>query len=169
MLAGVALLSSCAVGSRHTSDAELVRRFLQHEADFNLLATYAKSDAALKMVSDNEVRYGGHFFSVPRDSVALADAGLSGASLAALRLTMRRLGVAVVFAGAEGLTLRVDESSISNGASEKGFQYTEKAPRRLRNSLDDYRIADADRDEGGNYSVAKRLSGNWYLYLFVNR
>ncbi len=79
------------------------------------------------------------------------------------------MGLAGVYKGDGGVEFRVDPGSIFNADTNKGYEYTEKPPERLKSSLDAYQMADSDKDKFGNWYVHKKLKDHWYLYFFVDR
>jgi len=162
------VLGACAVGGRHTSDSALEENFFRHEEQFEALLADVQADEKLSMIRLKEFRYAGHSFSSHDDLSAAEHDGLTKERLKSYQGMLRDLGVRQVFRGTSGVTFKVDKGSISNGDSYKGYEYDTHPPKHLRASLDGYRISDRERDELG-YSVCKRIKGNWYLYLFVNR
>jgi hypothetical protein len=52
------LLTGCAVGRRHKSDAKLEINFLQHEFEFQALLADVQADKKLHMIDEHEIRYG---------------------------------------------------------------------------------------------------------------
>lgn len=162
------VLGACAVGRRHTSDSALEENFFRHEEQFEALLADVQADEKLSMIGPKGFRYAGRSFSTPDDLSGAEHDGLTKERLKSCQGMLRDLGVRQVFRGTSGVTFKVDEASISNGDSYKGYEYDNHAPKHLRATLDGYRISDRERDELGYY-VCKPIKGNWYLYLFVNR
>lgn len=159
-------LSSCAVGRWHTSDSRLETNFLMQRNEFDRLVASVESDASLHMISTTALRYGAAVMSRPADIEAT---GMKREMWERYQHQMRRLNIRQVTKSDSAVILKVDEVSIANGDSEKGYWYQRSVPGRIVKSLDLYSVSDADRDQFGNYSVFREMAGNWYLYLFINR
>lgn len=161
-------LGACVVGAHHTADAELEKRFLTHESEFEALLADVQADPKLEMINATDIRYGGRSVSLVGGASAAERVGLSAARLERYEGLLRRLGIAEVTKGAGDVEFRVDQGSFSNGDSYKGYEYSLSAPEHARRSLDEYRASEPDRDSSGGYYVCKPLKGSWRLYLFVN-
>ena len=162
------VLGACSVGRRHTPDSALEQNFFRHEEQFEALLADVQADEKISMIGLKEFRYAGHSFSSHDDLSAAEHDGLTKERLKSYQGMLRDLGVRKVFRGTSGVTFKVDEGSFSNGDSYKGYDYDAHPPEHLRASLDGYQPSERERDELGYY-VCKRIKGNWYLYLFVNR
>ncbi len=164
-------LAGCAVGRRHTSDAQLEKRFLQHEVEFEALLDTARSDSKLVTISRSLVIYDGQRVNI--DAAALSGGepiGLAGFSWKWYLTKLQSLGLeGGVLKGRDSVEFRVDAGSLQNGDSYKGYEFSNAVPAHLRKSLDECRLSDLDRDQFGNGIARKHIKGNWYLYLFVNR
>jgi hypothetical protein len=164
----LALLTACAVGRHHTPDSRLEENFVQHESEFDTLLTDVTADEKLEMIGIHELRYGGAPVSSTGDLADSERLGLTKERFAHYQRLLRKLGLIQVTKGEGGVEFRVDQGSIFNGDSYKGYEYRATPPEHQKVSLDEYRIAEADRGRFGGYSVCKRIKVHWYLYLFVN-
>jgi len=163
------LLSACAVGGRHTPDSILERSFILHEAEFEALLAEVSADDKLGTLRVDEGWYAGRHFSGQSDFSDLGRLGLTRERWRSYTQQLRKLGIAQVSKGEGRVEFRVDQGSLSNGDSYKGYEYSLTPPAGHRKaSLDAYRISENDREKFGGYYVYKPLKGNWYLYLFVN-
>ena len=162
-------LLGCAVGRNHTSDVALEKNFIRQESEFEELRAQIQADKNLEMICLREVRYANRTLKVPQDLSELERLGLSRSRWERYQGLLRRLGIVQAFGGRDVVVLKVDEGSIANGDSYKGYVYRLTAPEHLRPELDSYRISEIDRDNHGDYTVSKHLKGKWYVYLFVNR
>ncbi len=164
----ILLLNACAVG--HTADAALVRTFKSHQAEFESLLTEVLADSQLMTLQRNVLIFGGHSVDLRQsDMSAIERVGLTRERWIHYQNQLRRLGLyGVMKDGATRIEFRVDPGSMWNGDSYKGFEYRTTPPRHMRNSLDDYRVSDEDRNEFGGWLVYRAIKGHWYLYLFVN-
>jgi hypothetical protein len=169
LTAVLSVLSGCAAGWNHTSDAELAQRFGQHEREFESLLAVVKADEGLSMIGPGELSYGGRLLTglggFPSDVEGLK---LTRETWAAYQRSLRTLSLARIRKSERRIEFTVDGSRILNGDSEKGYCYASTPPFHLRENLDAYRISETDEVDGG-WGVAKRLRGNWYLYVFVSR
>ena len=165
------LLSRCSVGYSHTSDEKLERNFLEHESTFETLLRDVRSDPKITTLQPGFLIYGNRRADVVASNPSVVDAtGLSRSRWNSYLETFHDLGLAGgVLRGRDHVEFRVDKGSVRNGDSYKGYEFDPDRPAHVRSSLDSYRVADADRDEFGNWIVRKHIKGNWYLYLFVNR
>lgn len=151
-------LGACAVGRRHTSDAALERLFETHESEFEALRTEFDAYPRLTGLSAGD-RDELH----QRNLYMMELAGFSKEHATYFEDQLRRLGLTGVSRGSYGIEFRVDQASISNGSSIKGFWwYRDGEPRDVRTNLDDYHFSDRDQ------IVYKPLKGHWYLYIYVN-
>ena len=161
--------SGCAVGRNHTPDWKLEETFHQHEAEFEALLAEVQADTNLKTIQPHALIYAGRLINVSDDLSAVESLGLKRERWLGYQKQLRRLGLAGgVLKGDGRIEFRVDPGSVLNGDSYKGYEYTVNPPQHIKFSLDDYRIADSEKDKSG-WSVYKPLKGRWYLYLFVNR
>jgi hypothetical protein len=162
LLPAISFFHACAVGSRHTPDATLERIFEAHETEFESLR--AEVDA------DSQLTGGLHLNVLKGDLSSIERAGLPRERWNHYQDQLRRLGLCAVTKGGREIEFRVDQASISNGDSYKGFMYWREQPSHVHASLDDYRISKVSETDGTEFGVVlKPLKGNWYLYLFVNR
>lgn len=160
------LCASCAVGGHHPSDATLTRNFIQHEAAFERLLNELKADTGLGMMAVDGFRYGDHMHAGEYPTVG--DPGLSKGRWRIYQQQLRDLGLVQVTKGGDDIEFRVDRGSMLNGDSYKGYVYTSKPPKHMRESLDGYRVMEQDKIPFGGYLVCRQLKGDWYLFLFVN-
>ena len=166
-----ALPEGCAVGRHHTSDASLERVFNQHRAEFEALLADLQADPQLTTLMPHVVIYDGRRVEIQEDnSEEIERRGLPKARWTQYMKQMQQLGLVGITRSAEEVEFRVDPGTLFNGDSYKGYSYRQTVPDRLLlPSLDGYRISDRDLNGFGGWLVFKRLTGNWYLYLFVNR
>jgi hypothetical protein len=162
-------MTACAVGRRHPPDSKLEQNFLRHESEFAALLTDVMADEKLKMIGIHGLRYGDLAISGKDDLSGLDALGMTKERLAQYRQRLRNLGLVQVTKGESGVEFRVEQGSISNGDSYKGYEHDVTPPEHQKLSLDGYRISAVDRDRFGDYYVRKPIKGHWYLYLFVNR
>jgi hypothetical protein len=154
----ILFLPTCAVGSKHTSDAALARTFESHQAEFESLRAEIEANPQLITLFAGDRAY-----LHEKNLSAMELAGLPRLRATYYEDQLHRLGLWSVGKGGRGIEFRVDPSSISNGASYKGFWwYREGEPRDVRASLDNYRFSNTDE------IVYKALKGHWYLYIFVS-
>ena len=164
------MLSACAVGWNHTSDAALEENFAKHRREIETLLAEVEAVARLETLQPGRLMYAGRMLDIDgADFHAIEDLGLSHERWQRYQRELRRLRIVIVAKGDGGVEFRVDSGSLSNGDSYKGYWYASSAPCHTRASLDGYRISDQDKDKFGNWCVCKPLTTNWYLYLFVNR
>ena len=161
-------VGACAVAGRHTPDLKLEEKFFSNEAGFAALLTEVRADDKLEMLRPNDVRYAGRVFS-QGDSTEMERLGFPRERWARYRQQIRKLGI-VQITKADGIVeFRVDQGSLWNGDSYKGYEYSLVPPAGHRKaSLDAYRISTDDKIPFGGYQVYRPLKGNWYVYLFVN-
>jgi hypothetical protein len=163
------------VGQHHTPDAQLEQQFFRHEGAFESLLQVVMVDSNLTTIKPSTLIYGGQQADVQKNDLSEAvSVGMSKERWAFYQSQITALGIAGgILKGGGAIEFRVDQGSTSNGDSYKGYEYCERIPGRLLSSLDSYGIqapdSQQDRDAYGNWRVYKRLKGNWYLYLFVNR
>ena len=162
------LVVACGVGRHHTPDSQLERRFFDNEAAFETLLSEVQADEKLTMISTTHVRYGNRVLSAESNRDELERLGFTRDRWTEYQQQLKSLGVVEILKDFSGIEFRVDQGSIRNADSYKGFEYSTTAPAHQKLSLDDYTISEADRDKSGAYSVSKPLKGHWYLYLYVN-
>ncbi len=162
------LVVACAVGSRHTPDSQLERRFLSNEAAFESLLSEVQADERVNMISTTHVRYGDRILSAEGSRDELERLGFTRDRWMRYQQQLKALGLVAVLKNSSCIEFRVDQGSIRNGDSYKGYEYCTTAPGHLKSSLDGYRISEADRGKSEGYSVSRPLKGHWYLYLYVN-
>ncbi len=163
------LLGACTVGGRHTSDAQMEKNFFAHQAEFEALLAQIEADDKLDMISIDSVSYGSRMIG-PGDPVGRDRLDPLHEHWARYEVPLRRLGIAQIGKGEGSVEFRVDRGSIMNGDSYKGYEYgSPPGVAQFRTRLDGYRMSESDKDRFGNYCVHKRLTGKWYLYLFVAR
>jgi hypothetical protein len=164
-LYGLILTNACAVGQWHASDAWMEQNFLHHKAQFESLLAEVKADAGLQMVGveDKQFRYANQE-SIPEN--VLMDHWTK------YKEQLIKLGLTSIFKGDNRVIFRHDNPNMTNGSSQKGYEFNLIAPMRLKTSLDSYRISEKDRDGGkyATYLVHKPIpeNPNWYLYLYVD-
>jgi hypothetical protein len=165
------LFSGCSVGYSHTSDEKLERNFLEHESEFEALLRDVRSDPKITTLQPDLLIYDNRRVEVVASNPSAIDGtGLSRSRWNSYVQTFHDLGLAGgLLRDRHHIEFRVDKGSVRNGDSHKGYEYDQDRPSHVRSSLDSYRVADADRDEFGNWIARKHIKGNWYLYLFVNR
>ncbi len=162
------VLGACVACNWHTSDAKLERNFMKHEVEFNALLAQVNADVRLGMLRSDSLSYANHLFEKPIEMSKVEGAGLSKERLDWYQQQMQNLGISQINRGDSEIGLRVDQGSISNGDSYKGYRYSTTPPKgRTLTSLDGYKLSPQDMVPGG-YIVYKPIKGNWYLYLFVN-
>jgi len=167
----MALIScgGCAVGSHHTSDAELERKFVSHRMEFEKLSTELAADEGFEMIRSDSLRYRGRVLRGRIGERDVGDIGLTTGRLETYRRILGSLGVLQITKTGGAIEYRVDQGSVWNGDSNKGLEYCPRQPRGVSSqNLDSYRIGPDSRPERGGRFVYKPLGGNWYLYLFVN-
>ena len=162
------LLTACPVGQHHASDSSLEQNLLQHEAQFEALRVDMQADDKLEMIGRSEVRYANRLFTDLNSTPDVEREGFTHERWQWYQQQLRELGLAQAYRGADGVTFKVDQGSITNGDSYKGYEYDATPPQNQKLSLDGYRISEADRNSSGGYRVTKPIKGHWYLYLFVN-
>jgi hypothetical protein len=170
ILSLILMLNACAVGSRHTSDAALERIFQSHQAEFESLLAEVQADSQLMTLQRSLLIFGGQRVDLrENDLSAIERAGLVREHWMHYQDQLQRLGLFGVMKDGNGrVEFRMDSGSMWNGDSYKGFEYRTTLPRHTRNSLDDYRISEEDRNQFGGWLVYRAIKGPWYLYLFVN-
>ena len=162
------MLGSCAVGGRHTPDAVLERNFLQHESGFEALLADVKADTNLEMITTHELRYSGRRLSNITESSSFDGLGFSAARWEKYQRQLRQLGLVQVNRGEGAIEFRVDQVSLWNGDSYKGYEYDPVAPPSQQADLDSYRISDRDKDSVGGHRVSRPIKGHWYIMLVVS-
>jgi hypothetical protein len=163
------LLTACAVGRRHVSDAKLERNFFRHEVEFQALITDMLADKKLKMIGRHSVRYGDQPMATDNDFADIERLGLTRERWMRFQNYLTGLGLERIFQAGDRIELEVEAESVYNLGSRKGYEYTSSSPPGHRKaSLDNYQTSQDDRIDGHRgYGVWKPLKGNWYLYLFV--
>jgi hypothetical protein len=160
------LLNACSAGQHHTSDSKLERNFLNHEGEFEALLSEVQADEKLMMINAHRARYADRFVSAGDETERV---GLTRQRWARYQRQLQNLGLAQITKGLRGdVEFRVDQGSLFNGDSYKGYEYSPDAAEHPKASLDGYRISESDRDSSGGYYVSKPLKGFWRLYLYVN-
>ena len=154
----------------HTSDSTLERNFARNEPRFNRLIADLNSDTKIEMVDRAELRYGGvSFESTPAGLAGLRQRGFPADRWDHYRQELRTLGIARALGGGGTVELRVDEASLWNGSSYKGYWYSTNPPGgHRRTKLDDYRLSKQDLTPSEGYFLYKPIKANWYLYLFID-
>jgi hypothetical protein len=160
-------LNSCGVGKHHIADATLENNFLHHEVEFRQFVTLVSEDPSLQMLSATEFRYRGRTIPVTAEAELLRT-GIDRQRWRTYQMGLRRLGLMQVTKRDRAVVFKVDQESISNGSSEKGYWYDDRPPGRELAGLDTYRILDSDHSRFGGYLVSKHLKGNWYIYLSID-
>lgn len=177
LCASFLFLYGCAAGWNHTSDAALGHFFNQHRAEFEKVLAEVQADPQLKTLQPRTLiyagkhfdRFGGKEFS-ESDFSEMERLGLPRARWAGYQKYLQDLNLSGGILQTEGrFEFRVDTGSLINGDSYKGYEYRTRPPEHILSSLDGYRLSDQHKDKFGGWLVYKPLSGNWYLYLFVNR
>jgi hypothetical protein len=167
-----AVLLGCTQSQRHTSDAELKRRFFRQQQGFEELLREVQEDEDLQAIELRFVVYAGRQFAAndPAERIALDRLGLTSQRLERYERQLRGLKL---LGGAlkrhEEVEFRADPGSLFNGDSYKGYAYRPTPPPRLVSGLDTYHVTGVDRTASGDWRAYVPLSGDWYLYLFVNR
>jgi hypothetical protein len=172
LCASLILLGGCAVGWNHTWDATLEQRFVQHRAEFEQLLAEAERDSQLHVLQPRFLSYAGKRFENVDESnfSEIEILGMPRVRWNSYQQQLKALKIAGGISKTEGrIEFTVDTGSLTNGDSYKGYEYRTSPPDHVLSSLDGYRISDQHKDKFGNWAVYKPLSGNWYLYLFVNR
>jgi hypothetical protein len=164
----ILLLSACSVGRHHTSDSQLTRNFINHEAEFEVLLSEVQKDVNLTMIDRNEAQYAGRVVIVKDGFLPMERIGLSEQGWRKYQKFMQDLGLARIIMSQDLVEFRVYNGSLFNGDSYKGYEYRLGAARHPKISLDDYRVSAPDRESSGGYYVSRQLKGHWRLYLFVN-
>jgi hypothetical protein len=95
--------------------------------------------------------------------------GLTNRRLVSLRQQIQDLGVVQINQNDDKVEFRIDNGSIINGDSYKGYAYIQEPPEHQRAKLDWYRESESNMDRFGNSLIYEPLKGHWYLFLFVNR
>lgn len=165
------LLPSCSVGQRHKSDALLEQVFRQHQAEFQGFLAELQMDRLLTTIETGILIYGGRRFEMTETNYAdIERLGLPRARLAMYQKQLQDLGLAGVTQSEKGIEFRVDQGSLFNGDSYKGYWYLPSPPLHVLASLDKYRFAERDinTSDGGSL-VFKPIGDGWYLYLFISR
>jgi hypothetical protein len=161
------MAAACSVGQRHTPDSVLERNFFKHEAEFNRLLSDVLGDDQLEMVGFDEIRYTNLTISDQASQTHSEPEGLK-ARWGLYKKQLKALGIRQAFIGRDGVAFKVDEASIINGASYKGYAFDLVPCAHRKSSLDWYRISPQDRDGFGNFVVCKPFKGQWSLYLSVD-
>jgi hypothetical protein len=130
LLFGLTLSQSCAVESRHTSDAALEQSFEANQAGFESLRAEFEANPLLMTL------FAGDSPDLHEENLSRMDlAGLPRERLTHFEGQLRRLGLWSVRKGGRGIEFRVDPGSFSNGDSYKGiYWYREGGPSIPRNS-----------------------------------
>src|SRR5580658_638169 len=163
----VLVVAASAIGCRHTSDSSLERNFFRHESEFEALLAEVTGDEKLGMFGTDRLNYGntrlfgGTTFSNSPDISKIERAGLSRERWERYQRQLRDLGLAQVSRGEGIVEFRVDQVSIFNGDSSKGYWHGSAEPGRRQSSLDRYRISEDDRNKFGGYLVSKPIKENW--------
>jgi hypothetical protein len=162
------LFGACSVGQHHTSDSKLERNFLDHQVEFESLLSELEADEKMTMINTQEAKYGGRVVSGRASSQQMETAGLTKERWAMYQRQLRALGVRQVNKGPQSVEFRVDEGSLLNGDSYKGYEYSPSKPAHPKSRLDGYRMSESDHDDFGGYHVSRPLKGHWYIYLYIN-
>jgi len=162
------MLGSCTAGAHHSTDALLERNFLEREKEFENLLADVRADSKLEMISTRDVRYSGRSVFNVKDASDVEAVGLSAEEWRSYMRQLNSLGVVQVNQGEQRVTLRVDEPSLLNGDSFKGYEYSVERLSSLGTSLDEYKLSATDKNSTGGYQVFKPLKANWYIFLYVN-
>lgn len=162
-------LGSCFGNRYHTPDAELQKRFLESDTEFAFLLNQVNGDNLLQHINKTSIGYGNREYATEQDSKELQSLGISPETIALMKNAMNKIGIVKVVSGSKKVEFRIDQGSISNGDSFKGYAYfKEDQPKTLVESLDRYRCSPQMKDQVGNCLAFKRLRGNWYLFLFIS-
>jgi YD repeat-containing protein len=167
----IGFLCACSVGRMHTGDSTLERNFARNEAHFDRLIADLNSDTKIGMVDNAELRYDGvSFDATPAGLAELRQGGFSADRWDYYRRQLKNLGLTRAIRGERGdVELPVDEASLSNGSSYKGYWYSTSPPGgHQKTKLDDYRLSKHDLSPSGGYFLYKPIRPNWYLYLFID-
>jgi hypothetical protein len=126
------------------------------------------SDDRLEMLTARLIRYAGRTLSTSDDLAEIERLRMTRERLSRWQQRLRQIGVVQITKAGDAVEFRVDQGSISNGDSYKGYEYDLAPPMNQHSSLDEYRISARDKNEFGDWYVTKPIRGHWYLYLFVN-
>ena len=158
-------LSCCSIGGAHTPDTVLEKRFADHRDAFNALLQDLQADAKLTAIGPRHLSYDGRLIDL--NVSEMEDLGFSRERWKHFMKLLNEVGAADVGKSQRSIVFEVDHASVWNGVSQKGYLYGIGPEDHLKSSLDRYRPTDADRNGSGDWSVCKRLDGNWYLYLII--
>lgn len=81
-----------------------------------------------------------------KDPIEVEHVGLPKEKWMRYQRSLRALGIVQILKGEGGVSFKVDQNSISNGDSDKGYEYDLAPPEHQKTSLDAYRISANDRD-----------------------
>ena len=163
----VLLLNSCSVGNAHLQDEMLIERFRSNEAQFKMLVQKFQEDKKLRMIGLDAASYSGRLLQGEKELLRLESAGFTKMAWNNYQDHFRQLSLVRILKADSAIELRVDEQSILNGNSSKGYWYGQVPPSaRLEASLNNYRLSRQTGRVGGTM-VVRKISTDWYLYLFV--
>ena len=110
---GLCLLSTgCVVGRNHTSDADLQRNFLRHEAEFETLLRDVTADEKLQMLRPYALRYAGATVWNPGSISEVERVGLSRERWEKYQRQLRELGLAQVTKGGGEALVRPSRTTL---------------------------------------------------------
>jgi hypothetical protein len=136
-----------------------------HETEFNRLLTMASSESRILTISRTGV--------VTQNSIDRGEEGAEREGMSKDRWTdyqqlFSPLNLQALGRSEGRILFEVDATSMWNGDSEKGVEYSQVQPTPIVSSLDSINSADIKRDKYGGFSAYKALKGHWYLYVHVN-
>ena len=166
LLAVLGVISGCTVGRSHTPDLVLEKNFFKNQSGFFGLLTAIQSEPKLTMIGTDSASYADHLVS--GDISELERIGLRRSKWISFQNQLRSLQIVRVTKAENAIEFRVDEESMSNGSSTKGYWYQTTPVTYQITSLDDFANSSAGKDDHGGHIVLKSLKKDWYLYIYVN-
>jgi hypothetical protein len=158
LIAALGGIGGCdVIGQRHRSDAEMMRTFNEHRAQFEELIQMIQYDAGLRRVDDS--------WTDPADPTTV---GVSPERIALYRSKMNAIGIARGFAaygGPDSVEFLASAQGLVTGGSMKGYAFARVPPKPIVVDLD----LVAKMGRGTKISPTyRRIDEQWYLVYEQN-
>jgi hypothetical protein len=112
LLLCLVLLTACAIGRQHVSDAKLEKNFLRHEAEFQALINDIQADKKLTMIDRHSVHYGTQRATTDQDFSDIERVGLTRERWMKFQNYLKILGLVRIFQYNDMIDLEVEAESL---------------------------------------------------------
>ena len=148
----------------HTSDTRLITFFYHHEASFERLVTMADEDRNLHAITRDSVM----IKSGKGDWAVMSPHAISVTRWEEYQKLFKELNLPVgIVKSGQDVDFRIDNYSMLNGDSSKGFYYSpESPPGACTTELS--ACASKQRIGPAGLTVNRMIKPRWYLYLHYN-